>query len=160
MVPEVGGVWYHTIVITATCVTSHVEYLYIILCSLRRCKFLLHECNNWQLCEIITQGKACTEMSYACTILTRFQRQLLLWYQVGLRQSLGAKLTLTSFWRVCSQEVLPVSGTQISKKRVSASLRAHKTKSPQKSQTHRQTANRYVGKSGTLYYGLQGGPWP
>ena len=44
-----------------------------------------------------------------------------------------------------------VSGTQISKKRVSASLRAHKTKSPKKLQTHRQTANRYVGKSGTLY---------
>jgi len=29
-----------------------------------------------------------------------------------------------------------------SKKRVSASLRAHKTKSPKKLQTHRQTANR------------------
>jgi hypothetical protein len=42
-----------------------------------------------------------------------------------------------------SLEVLPVSGAQISKKRVSASLRAHKTKSPKKSQTHRQTANRY-----------------
>ena len=40
------------------------------------------------------------------------------------------------------QEDLPVSGTQINKKRVSASLRAHKTKSPKKSQTHRQTANR------------------
>ena len=44
-----------------------------------------------------------------------------------------------------SQEVLPVSGTQISIKRVSVSLRAHKQKSPKSCRlTDRQLTDRQI----------------
>ena len=59
------------VVITAARVTTHVEYLYIIMLS-QACKFLAHKCNNQQLCEIITQDKACTEMSYILLRLDKF----------------------------------------------------------------------------------------